>query len=91
MWAEMAQPFTRAWQGLERAHKCRAVVEFYRQSSGILSTECERLPIRKAAAMQRGGLVRTRFKRHLSSASVVSGELVQKQVVPPVSERNSVV
>lgn len=41
--------------------------------------------------MQRGGLVRIRFKSHLSSAFVVGGELIKKQVVSPVSERNSAV
>lgn len=49
------------------------------------------LPIRKVPAMQGGVLVRIRFKSHLSSAFVVSGEVIQKQIVSPVSEINSAV
>lgn len=58
---KMAQPLTRAWQGLEGADKGgpRAGSLYRIQASGPL-------PMRKAPAIARGGLVKARFKSSMS-------------------------
>lgn len=79
----------RGWRGQRNARlwqNCLYKVQACSQSAVFV-----RFPIRKAPAMQRGGLLRIRFKSHLSSPFVVGSELIQKQVVSPVSERNFVV
>lgn len=85
-----------SWPRLDRGWRGQRNVRLWQNSlyeaqACSQSTLFVRFPIRKAPAMQRGGSVRIRFRSHLSSPLVVGSELIQKQVVSPVSERNSVV
>lgn len=76
-WPSPSPGLDRSWRGQRNARLWQ--IPFIKVRPAV-SALCLYISNKESTCMQRGVLVRMRFKSHLSSAFVVSGELIQKQV-----------